>query len=534
MVESQNGHVPLTENREHRRHILHGVSRRVILLYSAVVGILAGTLAVIFQKAVESAERFSTWAGQMVGHSIPLILGFALLAGAFAGLASFLVGKYVPEAGGSGIPHIKASLLHLRIIRPIPLLIAKFLGGLSALAVGMSLGREGPTVQMGAALGKLSGDLLRAPKRSRGALVSAGAGAGLAAAFNAPLAGFIFVMEELKREMSALTYGSALIASVCAVGITRYLEGEHPSFNLPSPGVPPLSVLPYAAILGVLTGFGGVLFNRALMLALDIRQKYKVPRYAYGAFVGFASALILVYFPYISGGGHAVAESLLSGRFTVQPLLLILFVVFIGKLLLTAGSYGTGLPGGIFAPILVMGSFLGYAFGVVGHDVFPALTFSAAGFATLGMAGLLASSVRAPLTGVVLIVEMTAEYGLLYALLVTAFVASLTAEALRDKPVYEELMERSLRLGGAEIEEEDEPLLLEILVEPHSAMDGRRIKNLKLPSGAIVATLERGSKHIVPGGSTMLTAGDMITVMVEGSKPELCLEIHEAARAPSQ
>ncbi|HTQ12223.1 MAG TPA: H(+)/Cl(-) exchange transporter ClcA [Fimbriimonadaceae bacterium] len=533
MIETKRDYASAGEARERRRHVLHRISRRTVLLYSALVGILAGILAVLFQQAVQRTETFAASMGALAGHSLLWALGLATIAGTFAGLASLLIGKYAPEVAGSGIPHIKAALLHLRIIRPVRVIVAKFLGGLAALSVGMSLGREGPTVQMGASVGKFIGDSLRAPRRSRGALVSAGAGAGLAAAFNAPLAGFIFVMEELKREMSALTYGTALIASVCAVGVTRYLEGERPSFTLPNPGVPPLSILPLAALLGIVSGGGGVLFNKALLVAMDIRQKYHAPRWLYGGVVGFASALCLVYFLPIAGSGHASAETLLSGHFVANPLLLIVLLVFVGKLLLTASSYGTGLPGGIFAPILVMGSYLGYAFGLVSHHFAPGLTFSEEGFATLGMAGLLASSVRTPLTGVVLIVEMTAEYGLLYSLLVTAFVASLTAEVLRDKPVYDELMERDLRQSGVELHSEEEPLLLEILVEPQSSMDGRRIKNLGLPAGAIVATLERGSRSLVPGGSTIIEAGDMITVMVEGDKPELSHHIYEAARAPS-
>ncbi|MFI5386377.1 MAG: chloride channel protein, partial [Fimbriimonadales bacterium] len=362
--------------------------------------------------------------------------------------------------------------------------------------------------------------------------IAAGAGAGLAAAFNAPLAGFLFVMEELKREMSALTYGSALVASVCAVGVTRYLGGEHPSFRLPSPGAAPLTVLPFAAVLGIVAGFGGALFNRSLILGLELRRLHAIPRWLYGGVAGVLSVIALIYFPYISGVGHSVTESLLSGRLQVHPLLLIATLVFLGKIALTSISYGTGLPGGIFAPILVAGSFLGFAFGLAAHLVAPGLTFSAAGFATLGMASLLAASVRAPLTGVVLIVEMTAEYGLLYALLVAAFAASLTAEALRDKPIYEALMERDLRMRGAEVHPEEEPLLLELLVEPHSAMDGKKVKNLGLPAGAIVATLERGSRHLVPSGNTTLAAGDMITVMIEGDKPFLSTRIYEAAKAP--
>ena len=478
------------------------------------------------------AEEGAQHAAKAAGKAGPLATILIILAfGLFAGGCASLVSRFAPESGGSGIPHIKAALLHLKVVQPIRLIVAKFLGGLAALVVGMSLGREGPTVQMGASMGKIVGDVLRAPKRARSSLLAAGAGAGLAAAFNAPLSGFLFVMEELKREMSALTYGSALAASATAVAVTRYLVGERPSFVLPSPGVAPLTVLPLTAILGIVAGAAGVLFNKMLVGALDVRRKFKIPAFVYGAVVGVLACAALLYYPEVAGGGHAVAEKLLSGEYRGLALGSVL-LIFGGKILLTSISYGTGMPGGIFAPILVMGAFVGYAFGIVANLAFPHLGFSAEGFATLGMAAMLAGSVRAPLTGVVLIVEMTAEYGLLYALLVSAFVASLMAQALRDGPIYDHLMERDLKLNGAEIHPEHEPILVEILVEPNSWMDGRRIKNLKLPAGTLVATLERGSRHLVPGGSTLLAAGDMLTIMIEGDKPELSLPIYEAAKAP--
>jgi CIC family chloride channel protein len=384
---------------------------------------------------------------------------------------------------------------------------------------------------MGAAVGKLFGDMLGAPKRARGALIAAGAGAGLASAFNAPLAGFLFVMEEFKREMSALTYGSALIASVAAVAVTRYTVGEKPSFVLPSPGPGPLAILPAAAMLGVVAGVGGVLFNRGLLGALELRRRLKMHAATMGAIAGGLAAVALLLYPQVTGGGHPVTENLLSNKAASVSVTAIL-ALFAAKLLLTVISYATGLPGGIFAPILVMGASLGYAFGIVVLAIWPSVPFSPEGFATIGMAAMLSASVRAPLTGVVLIVEMTAEYGLLYALIVAAFVATLVAQALRDHPIYDALMERDLRLSGAEVHPEEEPILIEVLVESHSAMDGRRIKHLGLPTGAIVFTLERGSRHIVPGGSTMLVAGDMLTIMIEGDKPELSLKVHESARAP--
>ena len=523
----------LRARRQEKRNQLYKEQRGVQLLRAALVGIVAGTLAVLYQLCFTQVGAFSHWsADQVVKWPIIAQVGFMAVTGAVGSLASFLIGKYAPESGGSGIPHIKAALLHLRIIRTVPLILAKFAGGLAAIATGMSFGREGPTVQMGASAGKLVGDLLKVPQRNRDSLVAAGAGAGLAAAFNAPLAGFLFVMEELRREMSALTYGSALIASVCAVAVTRYTLGAKPSFQLASPGGAPLSVMPQVAILGLIAGLAGVLFNKLLMFAVDVRRRYKIARWQYGFVVGIVSGAALLYFPSITGGGHSLAESILSGNLRAPDLFLAAGLIFLGKLLLTSASYGTGLPGGIFAPILVLGSVLGFAYGLFVHKILPGTAFGVDGFATLGMASLLAASVRAPLTGVVLIVEMTSEYSLLYALLVAAFVADLVAEGLKDVPIYEALMERDLRLSGAEIHPDAEPILIELLIEPSSAMDGTRVKNLRLPPGAILATLQRGSSHVVPSGSTILRSGDMVTMMIEGDKPDLSLFIHRAAKAP--
>lgn len=523
----------MRERRQSERNRLYKEQKGIQLFRAAVVGAVAGLLAVLYQASFLWVQAWSRgYASHIKGLSIPAEILFVAFTGAVGAVASYFIGRYAPESGGSGIPHVKAALLHMRQVRPAPLIVAKFLGGLAAIAAGMSFGREGPTIQMGAAAGKIVSDFMKVPHRSRNSLLAAGAGAGLAAAFNAPLAGFLFVMEELKREMSAVTYGSALIASVCAVAVTQLCLGQHPSFRLTSPGGAPLSVLPQVALLGLIAGLGGVLFNKSLLFALDIRSRFKIRRWQYGLVVGILSGVALLYCPSITGGGHSLAESILTGNVQASDLLLTACLIFTGKLLLTAASYGTGLPGGIFAPILVLGSVMGMAYGLIVHKIAPGTAFSAAGFATVGMASLLAGSVRAPLTGVVLIVEMTAEYGLLYALLVAVFIADLVAEGLKDMPIYEALMERDLRVSGAELHANDEPFLLEVLIEPGSAMDGVRVRNLRFPPGAILATLQRGSTHVVPGGNTVLHAGDMVTMMVESDKPDLNMTIHHAAKAP--
>ena len=524
----------LRERRQSERSRLYREQRGLQLLRSALVGLAAGALAVLYQLAVQQASRLSVGAGAAAqSWSVGAKLIFIAITATIGAVASWLIGRYAPESGGSGIPHIKASLLHLKQIRPLRIIFAKFFGGLAALLAGMSFGREGPTVQMGACVGKYIGEVLKVPRRSRDSLIASGAGAGLAAAFNAPLAGFLFVMEELKREMSAITYGSALVASVCAVAVTRYTLGQQSSFRLTSPGSAPLSILPLVGLLGLIAGGAGVLFNKTLMGGLDLRGALKLKRWQMGALAGVVSGAALIWFPDITGGGHTLAESILSGQFKAPNVLLAVGFIFVGKLLLTSGSYATGLPGGIFAPILSLGAVLGYGYGVIVHRLMPGTPFSAEGFATLGMASLLAASVRAPLTGVVLIVEMTAEYSLLYALLVAAFAADLAAQALKDNPIYEALMERDLSVNGMEIHPDEEPILLEVLIEPDSEMDGKRVSNLQLPPGAILATIERGARHMVPGGATVLRSGDMITLMIEGDKPELSLRIHEASKSPS-
>ena len=477
---------------------------------------------------MQAAETFSLW----VAAHIPVYL-VVLVTAAIGSLAAYETGRFAPEAGGSGIPHIKAVLLHLRILRPGPVIAVKLSAGLLALGAGFSLGREGPTVQIGAAVGRLVGDLFRVPKRSYGALIATGAGAGLAAAFNAPLAGFIFVMEELKREMSPLTYGTALVGSVCSVAVTRFLLGQSPSFHLPGTLAPPLIALGPIALLGVIAGGAGVLFNRALLGAVTIRTRLRVPRWAAGLAVGVLSGLLLCYFPQITGGGHQIASALLTGEYAPRHLFALALAIFIGKLAFTALSYGTGVPGGIFAPILVMGAFLGYAYGIAIHRALPTFGFDNAGYATIGMAGLLAASVRAPLTGVVLIVEMTAEYQLLYALLVGAFMAYATAEMLGDEPVYEALLERDLRLSSPLASEDEEPVFIDFLVEPDSYMDGRRIREMKVPEGALLTAIVRNRRHVVPRGATQIRAGDMVTATIDGDNLQASASLHEMAKAPS-
>ena len=271
-------------------------------------------------------------------------------------------------------------------------------------------------------------------------LVASGAGAGLAAVFNAPLAGFIFTLEELRRPMSVATYSGSLVAVMCSVMVARALTGQLPDFEVRGYPPPPLESFPLVLLIGVVAGLLGVLFNRGLLgmhrLFLGIRA---VPAWCLPGLVLAAIGLAAWWLPDATGGGHSVAQRLLSGDYPAG--VGALAVLLAAKLAITVTSYASGTPGGIFAPILVLGTITGVIVGHAGQWLFPALAPTPTAFAVLGMAAVFTGSVRAPLTGITLILEMTGEQRQLFALCGACLVAYLVAEGLRDRPIYEALLE---------------------------------------------------------------------------------------------
>jgi chloride channel protein, CIC family len=509
---------------------IHHERRQKLIGQAALVGALAGLVAVLFELAVRGTEGFSHTLVEKTGSYAWLII--PIITSVFGGLAAHITHKLAPEAAGSGIPNTKLVLMNLRKMVPARLIPVKVGGGLLAIASGMSLGREGPTVQIGAALGQLVAQVLRAPRRSYAPLIASGSGAGLAAAFNAPLAGFLFVMEELKREMSPLTYGTALVASVAAVAVKRLILGQTPTFVLKQANYVPLPALIVVVFLGILGGFLGIAFNKGIIKALDFRDKINLPRYLYGGLVGLFAGVCLVFIPYATGGGHATAEELLKGTIVAPNLLVFLLIILVFKFFLTIFSFSSGSPGGIFAPILVLGAVLGYGVGTVANGLFPNLGVVPSVFAAIGMAAVLASTVRAPLTGVVLIFEMTAEYRLLFALLLGAFIAYIIAETFKDHPIYEALLDRELRINDQSLPDSDPPKVVDLLVEPDSRMDGKRLRELDLPPGCLVVNIQRGKQFVVPNGSSRLKEGDVVTIVSEVTDQTDWANVFSLARTP--
>jgi len=353
--------------------------------------------------------------------------------------------RFVPEAAGSGIPHVEETLARNGRLRWKRLLPVKFVAGALALASGLSLGREGPTVHLGAALASaVEGGLGTSARR---ALLAAGAGAGLTAAFSAPIAGAVFVLEELRVAPNLLMISTGLPAVLASYLVTTAVLGSQPMFALPPVVVPSAWLLPVFAVLGVGAGIVGVVFNRGLLGSLAaFGSMRRVPPPLRAAAVGVLAAFVAVWLPAAIGSGEAIARVLVQGAPSPLGGLVLLLAV---KLALTVVSYGCGVPGGIFAPQLVLGA----ALGVIVHSLAPGLGGGTLGpaLATAGMVGVFSASVRAPLTGLVLVVELTHQSHLLLPQAIAAIVAYLVAAGLRDRPIYEALRARDDRRASAAI-----------------------------------------------------------------------------------
>lgn len=519
----------LFDERAVRHRMLGREKRRYHFWRAALVGVLSGLAAVVFQLGLQASERVRESIvdlNKMVGYSGYVMV--VLFCAALAGLSAWLTHRFAPEAAGSGIPHTKEVLQNLRPMRWLRVLLVKLVGGFLALGAGLSLGREGPTVHIGACLGKAVGEMSRLPLRSHRTLIASGAGAGLAAAFNAPLAGFLFVLEEIRRELTPMTYGTALIACASADAVTRILIGQRPAFRITGFPAPPLDALPIVILLGLVAGLLGVLFNKCLIATLRAAQRMPWTR---ALVIGGVAGLAVCFVPQVAGGGHHTAEIVLSGEFLRTAGVWIALTLMVTKFALTMISYSAGVPGGIFAPMLVIGAFLGLAFGDATRTLWPALDVAAPAFAVIGMAALFAAVTRAPITGVVLIVEMTGNYDQLYALILACLAAYLVAEGLRDMPIYEALVENDLRNRPLPSEALQGPALFELVVEPGSYLDGKQVESADLPENCAVISLLRDRNEFAPPAKMHIHAGDVVVIVAETNDPHLTYLLHQLARA---
>lgn len=407
-----------------------------------VAGILAGIVGSAFRVALTAAddfriavvEFFHAW--PLVGWIVP-VLGAALAVV----IARYLV-VLVPEAAGSGVQRVEAAVrseMESDRIRVVP---TKFIGGTLAIGSGLALGREGPTVQMTAAIGNKLADSAKVSNDDALSVQSSLAGAGLAVAFNAPLSGVIFVVEELTKSVRMKVIGMTLLATGFAVGVMRLLLGTKHDFTVTATAGPGPFEIPMFIVFGLLVGLLGALYSRTVVYFLDLFSKFsRVPLLVRAGIVGGAVGLLGWFLPGVVGGGDNLTQQTLNGA---TPLIVVAGIVVI-RWFLGPVSYSISAPGGLFAPLLVLGAGIGALFGGMVMWVSSDLFGNPVTYALVGMAGLFAAVVRAPITGIALVVEMTATTNQFIPLMLGTAAAVIAAAVVKSEPIYDTLRHRLLK-----------------------------------------------------------------------------------------
>jgi CIC family chloride channel protein len=414
----------------------------LLAVLAPLAGLGAGVIGALFRLALEQANRFrEALSGWLAAWGVGGFVLFVALAAAAAAAAASLVRRIAPSASGSGIPHVIAVLDAQVPPAPLPVIPVKFTAGTLAIGSGLALGHEGPTVQMGASFAYYIGRLFRRSWADCRALLAAGAGAGFAVAFNVPIAGALFVFEALIKRFETRTAIAALAACAVATWAERAILGNAAAFSVGPLTEPGLLKLPLFVLLGIAAGLAGMLYNRTLLVALRTTDRLPgLPVEVRAGVIGAAVGALAWFAPTLVGGGDGLAQQALSGEGTLV-LLPLLFVLRLG---LIAVSVAAGTPGGVLMPILALGAELGLWIGLLCALAFPGVALEPAGFAVVGMAALFTAIVRAPLTAIVLVAEMTASVTMWLPMVVTCFAAMLVPTLFGDKSILDSLKERLL------------------------------------------------------------------------------------------
>lgn len=487
--------------------------RMKLVLEGIIVGILAGLLIVAYRFSLEKIGIFTKSIYNLQKQRPFLIPIWILILIISAVIVGYMV-KKEPMISGSGIPQVEGVLLRRLSMNWWRVILGKFAGGVIAIGAGLSLGREGPSIQLGAAVGQGFSKVFKRIKVEEKYLITSGASAGLAAAFNAPLAGALFSLEEVHKNFSPLVFLSAMSASLAADFASKEFFGLKPVFNFSKLSPLPLNHYFYVILLGIILGLFGSLFNSVLLNTQKLYAKMKFLPLPFRPIVPFLCAGILgLYLPQVLGGGHELVGELVNSSMGLKMLI----VLLTAKFLFTMISFGSGVPGGIFLPLLAVGALTGDVYGNLLVNIFHLNPQYINNFIVLAMAGYFSAIVRAPITGSILITEMTGSFTHLLSLSIVSVAAYVAADFIGSKPIYESLLDRMLKGKGYEgfIADSKAKVILEAAVCMDTMLEGSLVKEIKWPSNCLIVGIRRGEKEIIPKGNTKIYSGDYLIALAD-------------------
>ncbi len=421
-----------------------------VILVAILIGLLGGYGAVLINYSIKLFQ-YGFWQGEFNLESVKNYPWYLkLLVPTFGGIVVGLVIRYVAkEAKGHGVPEVmEAIALRNGIIRP-RVVIAKLFSSALYIASGGSVGREGPVIQIGSAVGSVVGQFFKVNSKRMRTFVGCGAASGIAAAFNAPVAGALFAVEIILGDFAVPQFSPIVISSVTATIVSRHYLGDSPAFKVPAYHlVSALEVINYI-ILGVLAGLVALAFIKTLYYSEDVFDKFKAPDFIKGGIGGLIIGAIGLKFPSIYGVGYDTMDQALKTGFIWYFALSLVFI----KIVSTSVSLGSGGSGGIFAPSLFLGAMLGTFFGNIVNILFPDWTADPGAYALVAMGGVVGAATHGPITSILIIFEMTNDYKIIVPLMITTIIATLVATRLHKESIYTlKLVRRGINIfAGREI-----------------------------------------------------------------------------------
>jgi chloride channel protein, CIC family len=406
-----------------------------LILLSIVIGLIAGFGAVGVRILIQKITILSFPGGGSLLENVTALPWYLKIIIPAAGglIVGPLIYKFAPEAKGHGVPEVMASLIQKGgKIRP-RVAIVKAIASSITIGTGGSVGREGPIIQIGASIGSSIGQLLNLSTRRTKTLLGCGAAAGIAAAFNAPIAGILFSLELLLMDFSADKLIPVALASVISTTISRNLEGNFAAFSVPEYSMISSYEIIFYLILGLLSGIISFVFIKTLYFSEELfDDKFKIPVYLKPLTGGILLGAVAIFFPQIMGMGYDSINLALQGKILILISLVLIFV----KIFATSVTLGSGGSGGIFAPSLFMGAMLGSMFGNIIHGFFPEITAGPGAYALVAMAGLVAGTTRAPITAIIIVFEMTSDYHIILPLVIVCVISTYISAKFSRESIY--------------------------------------------------------------------------------------------------
>ena len=422
-----------------------------VIIIAMLIGVFAGVISAGFRTLIEFFRHTLWGEGSLIDvvKAAPLYLKIGIPAFGSA-LVAWFVMRFAPEAKGHGVPEVMNAVATQNGFIRMRVVIIKAFASAMSIATGASVGREGPIVQIGSAFGSTIGQVFQVSVRRMKTFIGCGAAAGIAATFNAPIAGALFASEVILGDFSAAAIGPIIIASVFGTVISRALYGNFPAFVPPTYTLhSPVEIIFYI-ILGLATGVVAWIFVRSLYKTEDLFDSWKAPVALKGLLGGALLGIVAIYLPEILGVGYETMDKVLSGNIGLA----LAAGLVLAKIFATSLSMGFGASGGVFAPSLFIGSMLGGAMGGVIHMLFPEITATSGAYALVGMAAMVAATTHAPVTAVLIIFEMTKEYTVILPLMITSIIAMvISSRLLKGSNIYTlKLQRRGIDIyGGKDI-----------------------------------------------------------------------------------